>query len=1053
MRNNFIRALAAAFATVLGTIGADAQIWTNGNDPGSLGWSQIRTEHYRIVYPRGLDSLARLYAVNLERWLPLEAASSGFAPGQNYRKATPVILHAYSSTSNGSVTWAPRRMELFTMEEPYSPEPYPWASNLAIHEQRHLAQMQFGCGRPWKPGNIIFGQLFPGLMSGLYPGPALLEGDAVVAETALTSSGRGRTASFLNYMRAAFDNGDWRDYWKWVYGSQRYYAPDYYRAGYMLVAGMRTAYNDPDFTKDYFYRVNSGLRFFNLQKTVKAASGERSFKAAFSEIEKKFADDWASSERERAPFIESEPVMPFAKRHTVFSGLTSLGDGLFAAVRSGISSPSSLVVIDTSGRVLCSRPFSERTSRLYADRSGRRIYWSEERSGTLWRLASKSDIYYISYSVKENGEPELSGPVRFAGSERLTCPVPSPDGQKVAAVGHPYEGGTKLLVFDKDGKTLYSHYFASGIQLLEPCWLSDRLYVSGIKDGGAGIWLSPGEGEGDFEEILAPRHATIESLSAFGERLSYISDADGSMELYSLDPGSGDCRRLTSTAYGLSSPVFYGGFLYYTMLGLKGFPEAYRSGAMIYRTTADDLQDKRVPVSEISPVPIAEELSSQERALGNLPVTASAYDLSGVEVSEPERYSRLGHALRIHSWAPFYFDYDNISSLSSDALYSELGVGLTVLFQNDLGNFYGSAGYQLVGDNDFLSGSSELRNAGHLRLTYKGLPIAMEGSLDVNEREAFRHDIYAFHLKTAKDSLRIGFVRSRYAKAHVLGRLRFYLPLDFSRHGWSSGFIPSLTYNFDNDYYSGAINNYEVSDLGSLENKKYMGETGYPDSHGTQNQFTLAARAYAVRPLASSQVYPSFGLGAEAGWRTRIKYEGIMPPSAYFYVYGYLPGLFLNQGLRLTAMGQEYLKEGTFWKSNTVNTVPRGFFSSELDDVFSAYTKRQLKLTADYAIPIWIGDISALSPIAYIRNFVLTPHFDLTAFRWSSHSFLPNGTGVIWSAGASFTLRLGNFLWLPYETSIGLDYCYNGGKDYTFAKGLGADCSRSRVSFIFQISL
>ena len=77
-----------------------------------------------------------------------------------------------------------------------------------------------------------------------------IEGDAVVAETALTPSGRGRTADFLNYYRIAFDNGDFRGWSQWLYGSQRNYYPNHYAMGYMTLANIRTAYDFPTLAKD-----------------------------------------------------------------------------------------------------------------------------------------------------------------------------------------------------------------------------------------------------------------------------------------------------------------------------------------------------------------------------------------------------------------------------------------------------------------------------------------------------------------------------------------------------------------------------------------------------------------------------------------------------------------------------------------------------------------------------------------------------------------------------------------------------------------------------------
>jgi hypothetical protein len=128
----------------------------------------------------------------------------------------------------------------------------------------------------FRPLEYLIGDLAVGAASAIYPGPALLEGDAVVAETALTSSGRGRTADFLEYYHVALADSLYRDFWQWRYGSQKRYTPDYYRAGYVLIAGMRTAYSDTLFTRRYFHNANSRFLPFNvLQKTVIQGSGHK----------------------------------------------------------------------------------------------------------------------------------------------------------------------------------------------------------------------------------------------------------------------------------------------------------------------------------------------------------------------------------------------------------------------------------------------------------------------------------------------------------------------------------------------------------------------------------------------------------------------------------------------------------------------------------------------------------------------------------------------------------------------------------------------------------
>ena len=190
---------------------ARAQFYYAGNDPASTRYRQIRTDNFRIIYPAGADSLARVYAYNLEMQYPRVSLSAGYAPNELCSKPLPVILRSYTGYANGMMMWAPRRMELFTVGDAYEPDPMSWVQNLTIHEQRHSTQLQFGREGLFKAFRWIAGDLSDVAWWAAYPGIAYSEGDAVAAETGLSSSGRGRTADFLEYMRVCFDAGDWRD--------------------------------------------------------------------------------------------------------------------------------------------------------------------------------------------------------------------------------------------------------------------------------------------------------------------------------------------------------------------------------------------------------------------------------------------------------------------------------------------------------------------------------------------------------------------------------------------------------------------------------------------------------------------------------------------------------------------------------------------------------------------------------------------------------------------------------------------------------------------------
>ena len=278
---------------------ASAQFMLFGEDPARIRWRQAESKGYRLIYPEGADSLARTYLGLLEQYRPVVGASLGMMPGQYQRRPLPVLPHACYPYANGSVGWAPRRMDLYTVQEPYDADPTPWPLQLAVHESRHVSQMQFGYRKPLGFGKYIAGEMWHGLLVGLYMDMPVFEGDAVVAETALTASGRVRTADFLNYYQVAFDAGDWRNWYQWRYGSFKRKAPNYYTTGFMAFGGMRAFYDRPSFCMDYYDDIlRRPIPYRNLQRSMEQVSGE-SFSRTWRHIQEEFHAVWTKEAEAR----------------------------------------------------------------------------------------------------------------------------------------------------------------------------------------------------------------------------------------------------------------------------------------------------------------------------------------------------------------------------------------------------------------------------------------------------------------------------------------------------------------------------------------------------------------------------------------------------------------------------------------------------------------------------------------------------------------------------------------------------------------------------------
>ena len=320
---------------------ASAQFFVTGDDPGRVKWSFIESENFRLIYPEGSDSLALVYGKNLERFRIPVSRSLGYipcGPDNPFNRRMDIIMHTHYG-NNGSVAWAPKRMDLYTIPGAYAPDPSPWNAHLAVHELRHVAQMQFGFTNFFKPGNYIFGQIWEGLAVIIYPGAPFLEGDAVIAETAFTKSGRGRISDFLNYYRVAFDNGDYRKWGHWRFSSQRNYSPDHYSLGYLCLGGARHIYDSPTIYGDALHMASrKPLRFGAKFRQIEEVSGKK-FHETFMEICDSIGKVWKAEADARAPYIVSEQVVAEPRLYTDYSSVTFSGTEMYAVKKGHLDTP------------------------------------------------------------------------------------------------------------------------------------------------------------------------------------------------------------------------------------------------------------------------------------------------------------------------------------------------------------------------------------------------------------------------------------------------------------------------------------------------------------------------------------------------------------------------------------------------------------------------------------------------------------------------------------------------------------------------------------------
>ena len=886
------------------------------------------------------------------------------------------------------MAWAPTRLDLYTLPQANGSDPSPWNVQLAAHEPRHQVQLQQGSRKYFKVFNVLTGQLWNPVAYQVFLGMALGEGDAVTAETGLAAGTRARTADFLNYYQVALDQGDYRNWFRWRYGSYKHYTPDHYTVGYLTVAGSRMITGNPSIMHES--AQNASKKPWLLSSTFRHTlrqNGHR-FKDTFRAILDSVNGQWRQSALERAPFVPMEQITPDEAFPVEYSNPQWI-DGALYSIREGYLIPQELVCI-RNGKIRHLR-YLQNQDNLNSDPENKRLYWSERRVDVRWKMKGTSVV--VRYDIDTGKEYTLTSGTLYYN------PNPSNDGERLAVVEYGPDGRHAVAALSsEDGSLLRRFPAPAGVQPEEVAWMGEDIYASAVCLGGYALYrIGP---DGSWTQLLAPSAQKLSNFGSDGDCVEWVSDRTGVNELYHFYPADGRLVQLTSTRYGTMDHSSDGEYLYSASQTLKGMH--------LFRTRVSALQEREVEYADVAAYPLADFITAQEQALGPAP------DLSqSVPMSAPKRYYKLAHPLRLHSWLPLYVNYDAVKEGSMDFSYETASIGVSGYFQNTLGTLSGMVGYSLHRSPD---NRSNWRNSLHAKLVYTGLYPVLEASLDLGDQDARQYYVNAFTNNGNTTLGTGGFLKS---VPLVTGSLRAYIPLSWRRRGVNFGFIPQLNYSLSNNWLATEPIQWEAPLRFEKLPSRYalVGVGG--ETNVLMQRVSASVRGYAILSKADNNIFPRLGIGAEVGASVRPGLGQIFTPNVYAYLYGYLPGIWRTQGLKLTGLVQRQLTpRGQYLGEMSANTLPRGFDAGARSAVAQT-SPLQWRVTADYAIPIYVGDIN-IPGIAYITHFVLTPHADYTGLSAGSN---------LWSAGADLTAELAKLI-LPFDSSIGVSFSYLGGSWY-----------------------
>lgn len=849
------KTIVATFIFVLISLSAAPQYFATGEDPASIRWRQINTVNFQLIYPADFEAKAQVLASYFEI-----VYENGTRTLDHKPRKISVLFHTHTVRSNGLVGWAPRRMELFTPphQEIYAQD---WLQQLAIHEFRHVIQVDKIHQQLPSLLKIVFGEQVSAFVTGAYLPFWLIEGDAVMAETAFSDHGRGRLPSFLMEHKAQVVEKGVFSFDKAFNGSYRHFVPDHYKLGYYLAGEIRSKYG-ADLWNNVIDRVSHKPLSINpVNQVLRQRTGMNQ-----AELYRTIFDSlrivWESADIRYDDSIYKKISAPSSK-YANYQYNHILPDGSIVALKTTLERISHFVQIDESG--------SERRiltpGQIFNESVGYRenmIAWSEYLPDTRWTHSGKTliRIYDIETRQHWNFYPEYTS---FA-------PAISPDKHNVAVVEVNFRNDFYISVYNiTTGELIHRYQSPSNHYFFSPVWIGNHELVSIIL-GDEGKMLARINLIGETMEII-PRQGQgdIKQLRVDSGWLYYISGHSGKDELYRSSFDGNSVVKLGEARFGFAYPAI-------DPKSRKLVVSDYTSDG--YRLISiNPYEITKTPLSQVVPAnySLAEELALQEDKKLDFVLSDTTYYNS-------LPYRKWQNLLNFHSWGPFV----------ANANTYEITPGFSFLSQNKLGTSTASIGYDW--------NSNEKQGEYFVSWEYRGwYPI-----ISFDARTGNRSGKY-YEITNYENSQGEIVRRDTVLKSFTYTRNQFsastHIPFNLTRGAWFRLLQPEFRY--------GLIS--------------YGHHASTPENFISGNLNTLSYRLYyhQIMRRAPSDLLADFGWILDAGYNHSPYGKRDAGSVGAMQLRTYLPGLKNNHGASLYG-GIQVRENGHSQGFSDILRMPRG---------------------------------------------------------------------------------------------------------------------------------
>jgi hypothetical protein len=598
-----------------------------GGFPPSVKWHQINTDTARIIFPSAVDSQAQDIAAIIHKIMTLRPNSLGTA----VRKIN-IILHNNTTLANGYVALGPFRSEYYLIpgSDIFEFGANPWYKELAVHEYRHVLQFSnFNRGLS-KFGSLLFGEEGQALFNALVIPDWFWEGDAVHAETSLTTQGRGRTPFFFNGYRSLWREGRDYNWMKLRSGSLKDYVPDHYHLGYLLV--------------NYGY-LKYGNDFW--KKVTADAAAYRGFIYPFQQAVKRYSGvNYKTFRQQALNYYRSEVIQQktdTVKRATVTNYYFPqyIGEDSLLYLKTSYKTLPAFYIKDQTGEHKL-RLMNISTEDWLSYRNGTIAYTAYE-TDPRWSLIDYSSIYL--YNIHSGVQ------IKITHKAKYYTPDISPSGNKIIAVFVDPATETSLHLMNRSGNILKTIRPVDHSHFVHPRFIDENNIVVTERLPNATMQMSRINLSTGKKEILIPSTPALLGYPyPYHDTVYFVSSVEGMDNIYALRlPDKKVFRVISGGVTGNYYPSVYKNSLVWSAFTSNGLK--------IQKQQLDNHSNSVNPMlwkEVVLPYPVADAETTPD-------VTT---DLSR---HFPEsRYHQGLHLFNFHSWRPDYTDPEFTLSLFSD---------------------------------------------------------------------------------------------------------------------------------------------------------------------------------------------------------------------------------------------------------------------------------------------------------------------------------------------------------------------------------------------------